>query len=100
MTLGNVDIKESLVGSDIHVSLATVLRDEDLSVYVRIHSSGVIVQVGVYLDRSNPETPHLHYLSDRSGDNPLADTGHYAACDKYEFRKRVTLRGLITCSKD
>src|SRR3972149_54581 len=100
MALGNVDIKEPLVGSNIHVGLATVLRNEDLPVYVRIHSSSVIVQVRVYLDRSNPEPPHLHYLSNRSGDNPLADTGHYAASDKYEFRQRVTWRGLITYSKD
>src|SRR4029077_3532012 len=47
VVLWNVDVEESLVGSDVHVRLSTVFCDEDLSVDVRVHRSRVIVEVGV-----------------------------------------------------
>src|SRR5467141_1567978 len=43
----NVDVEESLVGSDVHVSLASVFCDEDLAVDVRVHRSCIIVEVRV-----------------------------------------------------
>src|SRR4029077_4301465 len=96
--LGDIDVQESFVGSNIHVCLSPVFCNEDLAVNVGIHSSRVIVEVRIYLDSGNFEAAYLNYFSDRSGDNPFAYSGHYAARDKDILSQRVTLRAITGSS--
>jgi hypothetical protein len=84
---------------NIHVCLSTVFCDEDLAVNVGIHRSRVVVEVRINLDCGNFEAADLNYFPDRSGDNPLAYSGHYAARDKDVLSQRVTVRAITGSSK-
>src|SRR5881397_2138123 len=77
VALGDVDVQESLVGADVHVGFSPVFGDEDFPVDVRVHGSGVIVEVWVDFDGGDFESSGLHYLADRGSDYAFADTGHY-----------------------
>src|SRR5213593_835169 len=93
------ELEELKMQRNIHVCLSSVFCNENLAVNVRIHCSRVVVEVRINLDSGYFEAAYLNYFPDRSGDDPLAYSGHYAARDKDILSQRVTLRTITGSSK-
>ena len=54
--LGQVDVEEALVVSDVEVGLGAIVGDEDFTVLERVHRSGIHVEIGIELLHHNAET--------------------------------------------
>ena len=78
-------IDEPLVMAQIQIRLSAVVGDEDLPVLIRIHGTGVHVQIGVQLLNLHPQAPLLQKAAQGRGGNPLAQAGHHAAGDENIF---------------
>src|SRR2546428_4977385 len=99
MILWDIDVEKSFVGPYVHVRLSTVFCNEYLAVNVGIHRSRIVVEVGINFDSGNFEAADLNYFPDRSGDDPLAYSRHYAARDEDVLSQRVTVRAITGSSK-
>ena len=71
--------------AQIQIRLSAVVGDEDLPVLIRIHGTGVHVQIGVQLLNLHPQAPLLQKAAQGRGGNPLAQAGHHAAGDENIF---------------
>jgi len=68
---GELDAQEPLVGAEVHVRLVAVVEDEDLAVDVGVHGTRVDVEIGIALDHTNADAPHLKNLAEGTGHQPF-----------------------------
>ena len=80
---GKTLINESLIVSQIQVSLCAVVGDKDLTVLVGAHGAGIHVDIGIKLLDGDLVATSLEQAAQRSGGDTLTQTGDNASGDKY-----------------
>jgi len=83
--LGEGDVHEALVVTEVQVGLGPVVGDEDLPVLVRRHGARVDVQVGVELLHPDVEAPGLEDVADGGGSDALAQGGDDTTGHEHEL---------------
>ncbi len=64
MVLGQRNIEIALIIPQIQICLSPIVKDKDLAVLERVHSSGINIHVGVDLDHGHFQT---HGLEEEAG---------------------------------
>jgi hypothetical protein len=90
----HVGAEEALVVAQVEVDLAAVLEDVHLAVFVRVHRSGVDVEIGVHLDGGDVEARVREKTPGAGGGDALTQSGHHPACDEHEL---PTQRRVVPC---
>jgi len=85
VVLGHGSVDKTLIVADVHVALAAIVSDKDLSVSDWVHCAGVIVDVRVYLDARHLVACQLEKLGCRRSGNALAKARHDPACNENEL---------------
>jgi hypothetical protein len=83
--LVHVRVEESLIVSDIEISLSSIVGDEDLSMLKWTHSSWIDIEISVELLTEYFESSSLQERSDRCCSDPFSDTREDSASDEDEF---------------
>src|SRR5690606_31737256 len=76
---------ETFVVAEVEVGFGAVFGDEDLAVLERAHRARIDVDVRVELEQGDPDAARLEQRGDRRGGDALAERGHHATGDEYEF---------------
>jgi hypothetical protein len=85
MAAGEADIQESLIVTKVQVGLSSVIEDEDLAMFERVHRACVTVQIGVDLDRGDLYAPGFQKTTDGGAGNAFAQSGDDPTRDKNIF---------------
>src|SRR5437899_342896 len=72
--------------TDVEIGLGAVLGDEHLAVLERAHRAGIDVEIRIELLRLDAQAARLQQPSERSGDDPLAESRDDAARDEDVLR--------------
>ena len=82
-------VDEALVVPEIKVALVAVLGHEHLAVLEGRQGTRVDVEVRIHLLHCHPVPARLEQVAERSGRDPLAEAGDYAAENKYIFYRHA-----------
>ena len=74
VVLGQVDVKEAFVVAEVKVNFTTVVEDEDFAVFKRRHGSCIAVEVGVNLDRGDPQASGFQQHADAAGGDTFSES--------------------------
>jgi hypothetical protein len=83
--LGQVDVEESLVVTNIEVSFCTIVGDKDLTVLEGVHCPRVHVQIGIKLLHHHVQTSTRQKVSERSSRKTFAQRGYDSPGDEDVF---------------
>ena len=83
-------INKSLIVSKIEICLRSVLRDVHFSVFQRIHSAGVYVDVRIELLRHYLQSSGFEQSAEARHSDTLAKSRYNSSCHKYIFRHTST----------
>ena len=79
-------VDEALVVPEIEIGLGPILGHEDLAVLVRVHRTGIDVDIGVELLNGDAETARLEEPSEGGGRDAFAKRTHDTAGEEYVLR--------------
>ena len=82
---GQTLVNETLVVSEVQVSLSPVVRDEDFSMLDRIHRSGVNVDIGIEFLHCDGVSAGFQKTAQRCGRDSFSESGYDTAGNKYIF---------------
>src|SRR5215472_1269091 len=81
-------IDEAFVVAEVEICLGTIFGDEDLAVLVRVHRTGVHIDVRIEFLDADRDAAALQQPAERRGCYALAERRDDAAREKYVLRHR------------
>jgi hypothetical protein len=89
VSLREMLIQESLIAPNIQISLLSIVRYKDFSVLIGVHRPRIQVHVWIDLLQADLVALQLEKEADRSGDNPLSQSGKDPSGDEDELAQGI-----------